>query len=129
VGLFDWLGGRERGNASGVQPAAWHVFREADEIVVEDGRGTPQRAPLRGARTVRVVPLTGGNHHQGPRAGWQVTLSNPAGDVLVGKAQGDWRSARELARQVCDLSKLPLDELTERMFSQVGRYTPAADGQ
>jgi hypothetical protein len=74
------------------------------------------------------VPLTGGNHHAGQRGGgWQVTLSRSEGDVLVGSAMTDWRAARDLAQQLCDKTELPLDELTERMFSRVGRYTPAAD--
>src|SRR5262249_57393049 len=103
--------------------------REGEEIVVEDGHATPQRVPLRGARTVRVVPLTGGNHHQGQQAGWQVTLSSPAGDVLVHKPQRDWRSARELARLLCEASQLPLDELTERMFSHVGRDGSTTEAQ
>ena len=95
--------------------------------MAEDGRGATMRAPLSGARSVRVVPLTGGNHHRDSRGGWQVALSRTEGDVLVGKPVSDWRSARQLAQLVCDRSELPLDELTEKMFSRVGQYTPARE--
>ena len=94
--------------------------------MAEDGRGAINRVPLAGARTVRVVPLTGGDHHAGPGAGWQVALSRADGDVLLGKPMPDWQSARELASIVCDTARLPLDELTEKMFSRVGQYTPRA---
>jgi hypothetical protein len=71
-----------------------------------------------------VVPLTGGQTHAGPSHGWQVTLRRDDGDVLVGKAVVDWRRARDLAEQLCQATELPLDELTQRLFSQVGQYSP-----
>ena len=125
MGLFDWLGRRRQSES--VPPVAWHVYREAGDIVAEDGRGATMRAALSGARSVRVVPLTGGNHHRDSRGGWQVALSRSEGDVLVGKPIADWRSARQLAQLVCESSELPLDELTEKMFSRVGQYTPAGE--
>jgi hypothetical protein len=85
---------------------------------------------LAGARSVRVVPLTGGNPHGAARAGgWQVALGHTAGDALVGKPMADWRSARELAQELCDKTGLPLDELTEKLFSQVGQFTPRPNSQ
>jgi hypothetical protein len=74
---------------------------------------------LLGARSVRVVPLTSGDHHSAGR-GWQVALARPDGDVLLGGALPNWQSARELARQVCERTELPLDPLTEKLFSRVG---------
>ena len=110
------------------QPVAWHVCTDGSDLVVEDGRGAVNRAPLAGARSVRVVPLMSGNHHAGAGAGWQVALARGDGDVLLGKPMPDWRSARELARLVCATASLPLDELTEKMFSRVGQYAPPAGG-
>ena len=55
--------------------------------------------------------------------GWQVALGRSDGDVLLGKPLADWQTARELARLVCEQTELPLDELTQRMFSRVGQYT------
>ncbi len=105
----------------------WNVYREGGEIVAEDGRGGVFRASLDGGRTVRIVPLTGGNHHtQGGGSGWQVAIAHAGGDALLGKPLADWRIARELARQVCARAELPLDELTEKMFSRVGQYSPTA---
>ena len=92
--------------------------------MAEDGRGAINRVPLAGARTVRVVPLTGGDHHARAGAGWQVALARADGDVLLGKPMPDWQAARELAQQVCRTAELPLDELTEKLFSRVGQYTP-----
>ena len=92
--------------------------------MAEDGRGAVNRAPLDGARTVRVVPLMRGDPHGRAGAGWQVALARADGDVLLGKPMPDWQSARELASMVCNTASLPLDELTEKMFSRVGQYTP-----
>jgi hypothetical protein len=78
-------------------------------------------------RSVRIVPLAGGNHHRDSRGGWQVALSRTEGDVLIGKPFGDWRTARQLAQLLCETSELPLDELTEKMFSRVGQYSPAGE--
>ena len=109
-------------------PPVWHLRTEAGEVVAEDGRGNVHRCPLAGARRVRVVPLTRGNHHltAGPGSSWQVTLRRDDGDVLLGPAMFDWRAARALAQQVCEITGLPLDELTERLFSQVGQFSPPA---
>jgi hypothetical protein len=106
----------------------WNVYREAGDVVAEDGRGATYRVPLTGARSVRVVPLTGGDHHAGSRGGWQVALARADGDVLVGTPLSDWRPARDLARLLCDKTELPLDELTEAMFSRVGQFTPTPTG-
>jgi hypothetical protein len=121
VGFLN-LGWLRRGQQPAEPPPAWQVRTESGEVVAEDGRGKVYRVAFGGARAVRVVPLTGGNvHHHGP--GWQVALQRDDGDVLVGPSLGDWRVARDLARQVCTATELPLDELTERLFSQVGRYS------
>jgi hypothetical protein len=103
------------------------VYREAGDLVAEDGRGASTRLPLVGARSVRIVPLTGGDHHGDSRGGWQVALSRAEGDLLIGKPLADWRAARQLAQLVCETSELPLDELTAKMFSRVGQYTPARE--
>ena len=58
--------------------------------------------------------------HHTRASGWQVTLACAEGDVLLGKPLADWRAARELARLVCDKAALPLDDLTQRLFSRVG---------
>lgn len=125
MGLFDWIG-RRRGDRAGQpdQAAVWHVYLEGGEVVAEDGRGATLRAPLGGARGVRVVPLTGGDHHSRAGSGWQVALARADGDVLLGKPMSDWQAARDLARMVCQTAGLPLDELTEKLFSRVGQYTP-----
>jgi hypothetical protein len=121
VGLFDWFS-RRRQQAG---PLAWRVYRENAQVVVEDGRGGVFRADTWGARSVRVVPASGrgATHGYGGGGGWQVTLSHGEGDALIGPALSDWRPARELAQLLCETLDLPLDELTERMFSQVGRYS------
>jgi hypothetical protein len=125
VGLFDWLTRRRR---EPDPPQTWNVYRDSGDIVVEDGRGGSFRASIVGTRSVRVVPLTSGNHHVGAGGGWQVALARADGDVLIGAAMADWRPARELARLLCDRTELPLDELTQKMFSRVGQFTPAQDG-
>jgi hypothetical protein len=124
VGLFDWFG---RGRSQASPPLAWHVYCDAADIVAEDGRGGIHRAPLAGARSVRVVPLMAGNHHGQSRGGWQVALARSDGDVLIGTPLADWRSARDLARRLCETSELPLDELTEKLFSRVGQFTPTEE--
>jgi hypothetical protein len=120
--LFDWF--RRRGSGrppEGASAARWTVHLDGGEVVAEDGRGAIYRAAITGARGVRIVPLTAGNHHV-QSSGWQVALARSDGDLLLGKPLPDWQSARELARQVCEQTQLPLDELTERMFSRVGQY-------
>jgi hypothetical protein len=127
LGIREWLRLGRRGPRTEPAPSpTWRVYREAGEVVIDDGRGKSDRYPVTFARSVRVVPLTGGQHHAGAGRGWQVTLSSGDGDMLVGKPVADWRSARELADQLCKAADLPLDELTQRLFSQVGQYTPEA---
>jgi hypothetical protein len=123
VGLFDWLGRRRSDPTPDFTPReTWKVRREGDEIVVQQGNGPELRLPQGKAQAVRIVPLTGGNHHASARGGgWQVALSQSEGDVLVGKPIGDWRSAQALAQELCEATELPFDELTERMFSRVGQ--------
>jgi hypothetical protein len=124
VGILDWLR-RRPGQQAAPQAPAWHVYVDGADLVAEDNRGHVHRATLTGARNVRVVPLSGGNAHVVAQTrGWQVALARPDGDVLVGSASPDWREARDLARQVCDKTELPLDELTEKLFSRVGQYSP-----
>lgn len=125
MGVFDWLK-RQRPGA----PAAvtWHVYRESDDVVADDGRGGTYRVALARARSVRIVPLTGGNPHSNQAmGGYQVAVQRADGDVPVGKPTQDWRAARDLARQVCETASLPLDELTERMFSRVGQFPPKTE--
>jgi hypothetical protein len=124
VGVFDWIRGRRGSRPADSPRVVWHVYTDGGEVVAEDGHGVANRAPTAGVRSVRVVPLTGGDHHARAGAGWQVALARADGDVLLGKPMPDWESARELARLVCETSGLPLDELTEKMFSRVGQYTP-----
>jgi hypothetical protein len=121
VGLFDWLSGRRR---QPTPPVEWQVRRAAGQLVVDDGRGATIEVPLSGARAVRIVALSGGQQHSALRSGWQVALAYADGDLAVGQPMADWRPARELARRVCEVAELPLDELTERMFSRVGQFTP-----
>src|SRR5438132_368924 len=121
------MGKRDRRADGTSQSRAWHVYRDGGDIVAQDGHGADIRAALAGARSVRIVPLTGGNQHAHLRSGWQVALARPDGDVLVGKPMSDWRLARDLAQLVCEQAELPLDELTQKMFSRVGQYSPAPD--
>lgn len=125
MGLFDWIG-RRRGGRLGQadQAATWHVYRDGADLVAEDGKGAAYRAPLGAVRSIRVVPMTGGDHHRATN-GWQVALARADGDLLLGKPSPDWQTARELARLACQTAELPLDELTEKLFSRVGQYTPA----
>jgi hypothetical protein len=122
VGLFDWL---KRGREPAA-PIEWQVTRRGDQLTIEDGRGKSVVVQIGGARFVRVVPLTGGQMHGGgaQMPGWQVALSRAEGDMLVGTPMRDWRTARELARILCERTELPLDETTEKMFSRVGQFSP-----
>ena len=113
MGFRDWFRRRP------AEVPTWDVRTDGSEVVIN-----ASRYPLVGVRCVRVVPLTGGNPHGGSGRGWQVTLHRDDGDVLIDKAQQDWRPARELAQRLCDATELPLDELTQRLFSQVGQYSP-----
>jgi hypothetical protein len=125
--VFDWL---KRGGRRADAPIVWNVYLDGGDIVAEDGRGGVFRASLAGARSVRIVPLTGGNHHADRGGGgWQMTLAHAEGDQLFGKPMADWRPVRELAQLVCARTELPLDELTEKMFSRIGQYSPAQEAQ
>ncbi|HEX8966376.1 MAG TPA: hypothetical protein VF937_00755, partial [Chloroflexota bacterium] len=55
--------------------------------------------------------------------GWQIALARADGDVLLGQPLSGWQTARELADQVCQATGLPLDELSQRLFSHVGQYS------
>jgi hypothetical protein len=128
VGAFDWL----KRKKAGPQPSApstpvWSAYREGSELVADDSRGSVVRVPLASARSVRVVPMAGGNHHRGAGAGYQVAVACAQGDVPVGKPMADWRLARDLADKVCAAAELPLDELTQKMFSRVGTFSPKVD--
>jgi hypothetical protein len=119
VALFDWLT-RGRRRVTSAAAVTWDVSVSSELLLVHSSRGETIQAPLGGARSVRVVPLSRGSHHSAA-SGWQVTLARPEGDVLVGKPLAEWQSAHALARAVCDRTGLPMDPLTERLFSQVGR--------
>lgn len=125
MALFDWL---RRGGRRADPPAVWNVYREGGDVVADDGQGGVFRASLGSTRSVRIVPLTGGNHHAASHgSGWQVALGQVGGDVPLGKPMADWRAAHELARLVCARANLPLDELTEKMFSRVGQFSPTKE--
>jgi hypothetical protein len=116
--LFDFLRPRRPGVSSG--EVTWQVRADGDLLLIDSSSGgTIFHARFEGARAVRVVPLSRGSHHLSA-GGWQVTLARGDGDVLLGPPLASWQSARELARQVCGATHLPLDELTERLFSRVG---------
>jgi hypothetical protein len=96
-------------------------------MVVDDGRGHTARATLSGATAVRIVPLMGGNPHAAT-GGYQVALRYSSGDAALGTPLADWRLAHELAQRVCEVSELPLDEMTERMFSRVDQASSKPEG-
>jgi len=98
------------------------VWVEDEAVVVAEHERdqTFARAMLAGARSVRVVPLTRGTHHASAN-GWQVCLTQPDGDVLIGAPLPGWQDARDLAQRVCKASRLPMDETTQKLFSRVGR--------
>jgi hypothetical protein len=116
--LFDWMRRPRPGpDQDGV---TWDVRLDGDLLLIESSRGeTVFHASTAGARCVRVVPLSRGSHHVGA-SGWQVALGRGDGDVLVGKPLSSWQRARDLARAVAEKTALPMDELTERLFSRVG---------
>jgi hypothetical protein len=118
VPLFDWIP-RPRSSAGQDDPT-WHVRADGRLLLIESSRGdTVFHAAFDGARSVRVVPLSRGSHHV-QASGWQVTLARADGDLLLGPPLASWQNARSLARQVCEATRLPLDQLTERLFSRVG---------
>ena len=112
MGVFDWLKRQQ-----GPGPEAWDVRREGAEVVVFDGK-QEQRVPTDGAQCVRVVPLAAGPGHGAPSgSGWQVAVRTRQGDLPLGRQIQDGHQARAFARRVCDASGLPLDEMSERLFS------------
>jgi len=121
VGAFDWL------KRKPPAPLAWHVSRDGSDLIVDDGAGHSFRTSLARARAVRVVPLTGGNPHGGLGLGYQVAIACTDGDAAIGQPTPDWRAARSLAEQICQTGELPLDELTQKLFSRVGTFSPKVD--
>jgi hypothetical protein len=120
MGLLDWLGRRGQTAA----PRDWQVRVDGDEVLVEDGRRS-YHFTLGGARFVRVVPLGVGQHGGSSASpGWQVAIRKDDGDVPIGQPFGAWQHARDLAQHLCSATNLSLDEMTERMFSRVGSFTP-----
>ena len=117
--MFDWLRGRRSDPAATEKD--WQVCVEDGWLEVRrlDGN-TFAHVLLGGARAVRVVPLTRGTHHASA-SGWQVALSQPDGDALVGQPLAGWQAARDLAQKVCGATRLPMDEMTEKLFSRVGQ--------
>jgi hypothetical protein len=118
VALFDWIRRPRSGPAA--SDIAWDVRVDGGLLLVESSRGdTIFHASTAGARSVRVVPLSGGSHHV-RASGWQVALSRVDGDMLVGPPHPSWQQARDVAYAVSQETSLPMDELTERLFSRVG---------
>ncbi|HEY1295196.1 MAG TPA: hypothetical protein VGJ60_19120 [Chloroflexota bacterium] len=116
--LFDWIR-RPRANAA-QDDVTWQVRADGGLLLIESSRGeTVFHATFGGSKSVRVVPLSRGSHHVQAN-GWQVTLARGDGDILLGPPMASWQNARELARQVCEATRLPMDELTQRLFSRVG---------
>src|SRR3954470_14410380 len=91
VGLFD------RFKRQPEPPVVWHVYREGNDLVADDGRGGTYRVQLVRAESVRIVPITGGNPHAGAAGGYQVAIRRADGDAPIGKPSQDWRPARDLA--------------------------------
>jgi hypothetical protein len=121
MSLFDFLRPRRapRPGGSG-DDVTWQVRADGELLLIESSRGdTVFHARVGSARAVRVVPLSRGSHHLSA-TGWQVTLERGDGDVLLGPPLASWQSARDLASRVCGATHLPMDELTERLFSRVG---------
>jgi hypothetical protein len=114
VALFDWLRRRPAPRGSDT----WEVHLDGPMLVAASSRGDSFQATIMGAQTVRVVPLSRGSHHAAA-SGWQVTLSRPEGDVLLGTPLADWQSAHALAQRVCEQTRLPMDQLTQQLFSRV----------
>jgi len=121
MSLFDFLRPRRPPRPGGSSDdLTWQVHADGDLLLIESSRGgTIFHARVEGARAVRVVPLSRGSHHVSA-GGWQVTLERGDGDVLLGPSLTSWQSAHALAKQVCDATQLPMDDLTRRLFSRVG---------
>jgi hypothetical protein len=116
--LFDWM--RRARPSPDQEGVTWGVHVDGDLLLIESSRGERVfHASMAGARAVRVVPLSRGSHHVSA-SGWQVALARGDGDILLGKPLSTWQGARDLARAVSEKTSLPLDELTERLFSRVG---------
>jgi hypothetical protein len=118
VALFDWIPRPRSGPAQDDEP--WKISVDGGLLLIETSRGeTVFHASTTGARAVRVVPLSRGSHHVSA-SGWQVALARGDGDVLLGPPLPSWQRAREVAHQVSEETSLPMDDLTERLFSRVG---------
>lgn len=118
VALFDWI--RRPRSGPGQDDATWEVRVDGRLLLIESSRGeTVFHASTAGARSVRVVPLTRGSHHVSA-SGWQVALARGDGDVLLGPPLASWQRARDVAHAVSEKTSIPMDELTERLFSRVG---------
>ena len=116
--LFDWM--RRPRPDPDQDDATWEVRVDGDLLLIESSRGDIVfHASIAGARCVRVVPLSRGSHHVSA-SGWQVALARGDGDILLGKPLSSWQRARDLARTVSEKAGLPMDELTERLFSRIG---------
>jgi hypothetical protein len=113
VGLFDWL------RRKPPEPVVWRIYLDGGDLVADNGKAT-FKVPRARARAVRIVPPGGHQQGAGGTPGYQVAVACVDSDIPVGKPTLDWRPARELADQLCTTAELPLDELTERMFSRIG---------
>jgi hypothetical protein len=122
MGPLDWL---RRLRMPPPDPSVWDVRHEGERIVVADGKREYTFTPGAGW-TIRVVPLGVGPGHGRSHAGsgWQVAAHNALGDVPIGRPLADWRAARDFANRLSAASGLAVDELTERLFSQVGQVGP-----
>ncbi len=116
--LFDWI--RRPRSGPDEDDVTWDVRVDGGLLLIESSQGeTVFHAATAGAVCVRVVPLSRGSHHVSA-SGWQVALGRGDGDILLGKPLSSWRRARDLARAVSEKTALPIDELTQRLFSRVG---------
>jgi hypothetical protein len=116
VALFGWL---KKVGPRPPDPSAWEIRRESVRMVVSDGKKEFAFEPNRES-TVRLVPLgAGGAHGTASGAGWQVAVHSSLGDVPIGPPLADWRAAFTFARRLCTTAGISLDEMTERMFSQL----------
>ncbi len=125
MGAFDWL---RRVRKPPADPSAWDVHREAWEVVVT-AEGREQRFAPAATRSVRIVPMGAGPGHGTPHggSGWQVAAHRDDGDVLIGPPIPDWRAALDFARRLSETADVPIDELSERLFRNVGQFSEKRD--
>ncbi len=126
VGVFDWL---RRARRPPPDPGAWDVRREGwDVVVVAEGR--EYRFAPGATRSIRVVPMGAGAGHGTPHggSGWQVAAARDDGDVLLGPPVPDGRAALAFALRLSEVAGVAVDELSARLFSQVGRFAEGRDG-